>query len=240
MRAAVCAECLDHRNAADEFDRRAVDASKASDEGLHIGAAGPHGAAQEQEEAGKRQQRDDRKAPIHGEQVEHGNQDRAARASHRGVEVRGQAVQGGDVVLHGLLDLARGAAGEPPQRNPRQPVRDSQAQLGSEPVVGQVGEQLTGQDQRHAGQQAYGAGDGDPPDFIPRRRCRGVLAQGELRDMRDARQRRERQHRADGGAEGGESQACADGSQQQADRAGFLGRGRSRIARAHAKNKASE
>ncbi|CCH04740.1 hypothetical protein NH44784_007591 [Achromobacter xylosoxidans NH44784-1996] len=58
--------------------------------------------------------------------------------------------------------------------------------------------------------------------------------------MRDARQRRERQHRADGGAEGGESQACADGSQQQADRAGFLGRGRSRIARAHAKNKASE
>ena len=117
MRAASVAEGLDHGYAVDELDRGAVDAAEPFHEFLHVRAAGLHGAAQEQEEARKRQQRDDGQAPVHGEQVGRRRHDGARRASHGGVEVRGQAVQRGDVVLQHLLDLARGALREPAQRH---------------------------------------------------------------------------------------------------------------------------
>ena len=164
MRLASSAERLDYGNAADELDSRAVDASQPGDELLHARPAGLHGVAQEQEEAGERQQRGDGHAPVQRKQINDRDQDRAHCARHRRVEVRGQAVQRGDVVLHRLLDLARCPAGEPAQRHPGQPPRGGQAQMVRDAVVGQVGGQLAGRHQRHAGEHGSHARHDRPPD----------------------------------------------------------------------------
>ena len=226
MRAASVAEGLDHGYAVDELDRGVVDAAEPFHEFLHVRAAGLHGAAQEQEEARKRQQRDDGQAPVHGEQVGRRRHDGARRASHGGVEVRGQAVQRGDVVLQHLLDLARGALREPAQRHLGQPPR-GQAQMMGEAVVGQVGGQFAGQDQRHAREQADHAGDDQRPDVA------AGAAQGDLRDSDHARQRRQRQRGACRGQRRRQHQAGADGRQGPADRGGRVWAGRGRVTSAH-------
>ncbi|CUK03366.1 Uncharacterised protein [Achromobacter sp. 2789STDY5608615] len=234
MRLAIDAERLDHRHPADELDGRAVQALEPGDEGLHLGAAGLHGAAQEQEEPRKWQQRRQRHAPVQREQVDDRQPDGARRAAHRRVEMRGQAVQRGDVILHRLLDLARRAAGEPAQRRLRQPPRHGQAQVMRDAVVGQMRGQLAGGHQRHAGEQASHAGARHPPEFGPPRRLGGIrrieAGQQQLGDVRDTRQRRQRQHGAHRGQRRRGDQLPADRGQHLPERARC---GRGDCGRAH-------
>ncbi|MNT75982.1 hypothetical protein D3C72_2149340 [compost metagenome] len=68
--------------------------------------AGLDGTVQKQEERREGQQHDHGKAPVHGEQIGHGNQHGAHGAAQRGEKVRGQAVQCADVVLHGPFHFA--------------------------------------------------------------------------------------------------------------------------------------
>ncbi|MNM13753.1 hypothetical protein D3C81_239490 [compost metagenome] len=184
---------------------------------FHVAAAGFHGAAEEQEEAGKGQDGDEGKAPVHGEQIENRNGDGADGARRCRVKVGGEAVQGIDVVLHRLLDLARGAAGKPAQRYLPQALHGLQAQLMGDAVVGQMRGQLAQRNQRHAGKQAGHAGEDGGPDARLRLRDRRV--QRDAGDMRDASQRHQGQHGTRACQHGGKDQTRADGLQNPADRA---------------------
>ena len=128
-----------------------------------------------------------------------------------------EAVQGVDVILHRLLDLARGPAGEPAQRHLPQALHGLQAQLMGEAVVGQVRGQLAQRHQRHAEEQASDAGDDGWPDIAVRQR----RVQGDVRDVRDARQRHQGEHGTRAGEHGSGDQPSSDRVQDPADGAGL-------------------
>ncbi len=218
MRLARVAERLDHGHAAHELDRCAIQAPEPFDELLHVRPPGLHGPAQEQEEAGERQQRHQRQAPVLHEQVDDRNRDAARGAPNRRVEMRGQAVQRADVVLHRLLDLARRPVGEPSQRHLRQPLRGGQAQVVRKTVIGQMGRQFAGRDQRHANEHGCQTGNDSPPDSRPGVRACGRLGAGEgdTGNVRNSRQRHQGEHGARRGQRCGGHQLPAYRGQHQA------------------------
>ncbi len=217
MGAPAGAKGLDHGNAVHELHHRVVDARQSRAKGRHVGTAGLHGVAHHQKEDAERQGRDQGHAPVHGHQVDRRSGHRARAAPHRGVEVRGQLVQGGHVVLHGLLDLARGPLGEPAQRHTRQPLHGRQAQPVGEAVVGQMGNQLARRHQGHAREQADKAQRDDAPGIC---RHHAAIGQRQPRDMGDAGQRRQRQHGARKRQQRGKNKLRADGLQRLRNGAG--------------------
>ena len=227
----VCAsKCLEHRHAVDELHHGIVDTAHARDERLHIVLAGLDRPGEKYKETGERQDRDHCQAPVQRKQIDQRNSHGTARTPHRGVEMRGEAVQRIDIVLYRLLDLPRCPLREPAQRHTAQAPHNGQAQMMGDAVVGQVRQQLARRDQQHAKAQAGDSDQYRPPQLA---RLMFEVAQHCLADMGNGGQWHQGQHGADGSQHGSDDQAPTDRGQQLADRAAHLGVGRGRMRRVH-------